>query len=164
MADDQLKEEPILARLRGKSGEAPAGLTSLAGLLGRSPKPGHWLLYPNLDMSRSVEIAEPDIVHAEKLSPEHSPFGSLGGTRVFVKRDAQVTHTVSQTQEADAAAQDEFDLDVRTGPLGVGTGTHVDRHISRLCGTWDVNCGTPNPPPPKLRHTVTCRCGDERRW
>ena len=79
MADDGLKEEPIIARLRGKPGEPPAGLTSFVGLLGRSPRPGYWLLYHNLDMSRSVEIAESDIVHAEKLSPEQSPFGGLGG-------------------------------------------------------------------------------------
>ena len=112
MAHDELKEEPILSRLRDKPGEPPAGLTSFVGLLGRSPKPGYWLLYLNLDMSRSVEIAESDIVHAEKLSPEQSPFGSLGGTRVFVKRGTQVTQTATQTQDAGAAA-DEYDLDLR---------------------------------------------------
>ena len=112
MAHDELKEEPILSRLRDKPGEPPAGLTSFVGLLGRSPRPGYWLLYLNLEMSRSVEIAESDIVHAEKLSPEQSPFGGLGGTRVFVKRGTQVTQTATQTQDADAAA-DEFDLDLR---------------------------------------------------
>ena len=104
MAHDELKEEPILSRLRDKPGEPPAGLTSFVGLLGRSPRPGYWLLYLNLEMSRSVEIAESDIVHAEKLSPEQSPFGGLGGTRVFVKRGTQVTQTATQTQDADAAA------------------------------------------------------------
>ena len=69
MADDQLKEEPILARLRGKPGEAPAGLTSLVGLLGRSPKPGHWLLYPNLDMSRSVESQNPTLSTRKSSRP-----------------------------------------------------------------------------------------------
>jgi len=115
MAYDELKEEPILSRLRDKPGEPPAGLTSFVGLLGRSPKPGYWLLYLNLDMSRSVEIAESDIVHAEKLSPEQSPFGGLGGTRVFVKRDAHVTHNATQTHKASETAPDEFDLDVRLG-------------------------------------------------
>ena len=106
MAHDELKEEPILSRLRDKPGEPPAGLTSFVGLLGRSPRPGYWLLYLNLEMSRSVEIAESDIVHAEKLSPEQSPFGGLGGTRVFVKRGTQVTQTATQTQDADAAADE----------------------------------------------------------
>jgi hypothetical protein len=155
MADDGLKEEPIIARLRGKPGEPPAGLTSFVGLLGRSPRPGYWLLYLNLDMSRSVEIAESDIVHAEKLSPEQSPFGGLGGTRVFVKRGAQVTHTSTQTQQASAAASDEFDLDVRPDRMGIargtGAGMGLPRRFTLLCVTnVPEQCGTPNPDPTHL--------------
>lgn len=148
MADDGLKEEPILARLRSKPGEPPAGLTSFVGLLGRSPKPGYWLLYLNLDMSRSVEIAESDIVHAEKLSPEQSPFGGLGGTRVFVKRDAHVTHTATQTQEASTAAPDEFDLDIRTGAGSQGRSPLRPREawvIPPRINTQGYCGGTPNP-------------------
>ncbi len=109
------QEDAILARLKG-SGQTPTGVTSFVGLLGKSPKPGYWLLYLSLDMSRSVEINEDDIVHSEQLPAERSPFGSLGGTRVFVKKDAQVTsvQTSSQTKDASAAA-DEFDLDIRLG-------------------------------------------------
>jgi hypothetical protein len=60
------QEEPVLARLKG-SGQTPSGVTSFVGLLGRSSKPGYWLLYLSLDMSRSVEIKEDDIVQSEPL-------------------------------------------------------------------------------------------------
>jgi hypothetical protein len=147
MADDGVKEEPIFARLRGKPGEPPAGLTSFVGLLGHSPRPGYWQLYTNLDMSRSVEIAESDIVHAEKLSPEKSPFGGLGGTRVFVKRDAQVTQTATQTHKAsEAAPDDEFDLDIRSV---AGLQALIVRHrtvfIDKDGKLLHCKHGTPNP-------------------
>jgi hypothetical protein len=123
-----LQEDAIVARLKSESTPAHVGLTSFTGLLGRSTKPGRWLLYPSLDMSLSVEIAEEDIVHSERLPAEQSPFGTLGGTRIFVKKGAEVTttRTVSHTQAAGAAG-DEFDLDIRLGggaggtPLVLGT-------------------------------------------
>ena len=106
-----LREDSIVAKL--KAGGIPAGgLASYTGLLGRGAGEGSWLLYLNLDMSRCVEIREEDIVHTEQLPPERSPFGSLGGTRVFVKKGAQVTTTTSASQ-THTAEGDEFDLDIR---------------------------------------------------
>jgi hypothetical protein len=147
MADDGLKEEPIVERLRSKLGEPPSGLVSYVGLLGRSPKPDSCLLYLNLDMSRTVEIAKSDIVHAEKLSPEKSPFGGLGGTRVFVKHDAQVTHAATHTQKASEPDPDEFDLDIR---LGAELKTRMDRHRHTR---WYCGGGTPN------EGTMQAACG-----
>ncbi len=83
------------------------------------------------------------------LEPDQSPFGSLGGTRVFVKNDAQVTkaQTSSQTQNAGTAAADEFDLDIRLGtpstaqPLFPTQVTCPDGSACRTCdGTCDVTC------------------------
>jgi hypothetical protein len=112
-SQNPLQEEKILSRLKSATGNLPAGVTSYTGLLGRSSRDGYWLLYTNLSMSRSVEIREEDIVHSEQLPPERSPFGSLGGTRVFVKKGAQVvsTRTSSRTHQAG----DEFDLDIKLG-------------------------------------------------
>jgi hypothetical protein len=112
---DDLKEDQIISRLAAP-GQTPTGLISFTGLLARSSKEGYWLLYPSLDMSRCIELRAEDVVHSEPLSPERSPFGSLGGTRVFVKRDATVTSTqhISQSHDAQQAA-DEFDLDIRLG-------------------------------------------------
>ena len=95
-------------------------MTSYVGLLGRSPREGYWLLYLTLDMSRHVEIREDDIVHSEQLPPERSPFGSLGGTRVFVKKGAQVTSTQTVSRSHNAG-EDDFDLDVQFGGASVVT-------------------------------------------
>lgn len=110
---EPLREDPIVAKLKA-GGAPPGGLASYTGLLGRGSKEGHWLLYLNLDMSRCVEIRQEDVVHSEQLPPERSPFGSLGGTRVFVKKGAQVTTTTSASV-THAAGGDEFDLDIRLG-------------------------------------------------
>jgi hypothetical protein len=120
MADEKKtggpQEDKILSKLRSAPGQAPAGVTSFTGLLGKSSKEGYWLLYLSLDMSRSVEIKETDIVHTEQLPADRSPFGSLGGTQVWVRHDANVTtsQTVSQTHQANEAP-DEFDLDIQLG-------------------------------------------------
>ena len=139
-----LQEDPVVARL--VSGSAPKGLTSFTGLLGRSTKPGRWLLYPSLDMSLSIEIAEEDIVHSEHLPAEKSPFGSLGGTRIFVKKGAEVTttRTVSHTHEAGVAG-DDFDLDIRLGGGGSEPKTicaATPMGTNSTCDTCATHCGT----------------------
>jgi hypothetical protein len=114
------QEDRIIARLAGDSTQVTTGLTSYIGLLGRSPKEGYWLLYPSLDMSTSVEIREEDIVHSDQLPPDKSPFGSLGGTQVFVRKDAQVTTTRTISRTHAAGGDDEFDLDIKLGGGGGG--------------------------------------------
>ncbi len=111
---DPLEHEKILDQLTGGPMQPPTGITSYVGILGRSHKEGYWLVYLTLDMSLTVEIAEADIVHSEQLPPDKSPFGSLGGTQVFVRKGAKVTttRTVSRTSEA---GEDDFDLDIRLG-------------------------------------------------
>lgn len=150
-----LREDSIVSKLKA-TGTPPGGLASYTGLLGRSSKDGHWVLYLNLDMSRYVEVREDDIVHAEQLPPERSPFGSLGGTTVFVKKGAQVTTTTSVSQ-THAAEGDEFDLDIRIGggqqmvaapntngpgcTFGTGcTGGECPTGANRTCLTC-VSCG-----------------------
>jgi hypothetical protein len=110
------QEDPIISRLRATPDQTPIGVTSYIGLLGRSSKEGYWLLYLSLDMTQSVEISEADIVHSEQLPAERSPFGSLGGTQVFVKENASLktSKTVSKTHQANEPP-DEFDLDVQLG-------------------------------------------------
>jgi len=114
-----LQEHELIARLKGSSPQMPAGLTTYVGLLGRSTREGYWILYLTLDMSRYVEVREEDIASAVDLPPDRSPFGSLGGTMLFVRSDATVTtiQTTSTTHPAGEPA-DEFDLDIRLGRAG----------------------------------------------
>lgn len=146
-SEKPLREDPIVSRLVSGSTQAPTGLTSYIGLLGRSPNKGYWLLYLTLDMSLSVEIQEDAIVHSEQLSPDKSPFGSLGGTQIFVKKDAKVTTTrvVSRTHEAGADG-DEFDLDIRLGTGPVGQAVCKLTQYGTTCGpvacqTNQTKCG-----------------------
>ena len=175
-----LQEESAVARLKSVTGGAPAGLTTYTGLLGRSSKEGYWLLYASLDMSLCIEIQESDIVHSEELPPEQSPFGGLGGTRVFVRKGAQVTTTRTFTRTHQAGADDEFDLDIRVGqarsrggPIVQAANTEADNCTERCgtgacptatcgatcggtCGgTCDTQCGQPNCP---SHQTCTCNC------
>jgi len=92
------------------------GVPTFVGLQGRSQKAGYRVIYPTLDMGRYLEIAEADILGTEELSPAHSPFGALGGTRISVREAAPIlaSRTVSPTPEVD----DEFDLDIRLGASG----------------------------------------------
>jgi hypothetical protein len=143
-----LKEDEVLARLKSGPGEPPAGVTSFVGLLGRGAREGSWLLYLSLDMSRCIEVNADDVVHSEPLTPERSPFGSLGGTRLFVKKDAKVVtiQRASRTRDAQEAA-DEFDLDIRLGAGGVRAldicqGTEGNTTCAAECpgpGTGDAN-------------------------
>jgi hypothetical protein len=170
-----LQEDRILARMASGPGQAPAGLTSYVGLLGRSPNAGHWRLFLSLDMSVYVEIREEDIVESEQLSKDQSPFGGLGGTRVFVKKGADVTttQTVSLTHKA-GADDDEFDLDIRLGaqassvrPLlpktGIGGGpagtcdtchTQCDTCPGDTCKTCQTDCNQAT-----CKNTCNTHCG-----
>ena len=114
----QPQEDPIVSRLMG--GGTPTGVISYTGLLAKSAREGHWILHLTLDMGTTVEIKQEDILHTEQLPAERSPFGSLGGTRVFVRKGATVTTTrsVSSTHPAGSHRPDDFDLDIRLGARG----------------------------------------------
>jgi hypothetical protein len=140
-----LQEDSIVTRLRGGGSEPPSGVSSYVGLLGRSSRDGYWLLYPTLDMSTSIEIAESDIVHSESLPPEQSPFGGLGGTRVFVRNGAEVTTTRTTSRTSRAGGGDEFDLDLRLtaqGPAPLFTKiTFIASCEDTSCPTCNNTCG-----------------------
>jgi len=96
------------------------GVSTFVGLQGHSSKAGYRVIFPTLDMGRYVEIAEADILETQDLSPSHSPFGALGGTRVSVREAARIltSRAVSPTPEVD----DEFDLDIRLYAPGIEGG------------------------------------------
>ena len=156
--DSPLREEDAVSRLTS-AGSEPGGVTAFVGLLGRSPKEGYWLLYLGLDMNRYIEIRGEDVVHSETLTPERSPFGSLGGTRLYVKRDATVvtSQRISHTTDASAAA-DEFDLDIRLGAPSAAAhpqpcmGTEFNTTCGADCGGGGTGAG---------QTCLTCAsCGD----
>jgi len=100
------------------------GVTCLVGLVGQSTREGYRVLFLSLDMNSRVEIRDEDIVYSEKLSSEESPFGSLGGTRICVRKGAELDYsrTTARKVQAEELAQDEFDLDIQLGQRGISGG------------------------------------------
>lgn len=73
----------------------PAEALSLTGYLGDSAKEGHVRLYFDVDLSTYVDVAEDDVLHAERLPGEQSP---LGEVVVWLRRAATLTHGVDAQQ------------------------------------------------------------------
>jgi hypothetical protein len=123
------------------------GVTCLIGLVGQSTREGYRVLFLSLDMNSRVEIRDEDIVYSEKLSPEESPFGSLGGTRICVKKGATLDYsrTTAQKVQAEALAGDEFDLDIRLGQRGISGGTGQEAALNLIETRPYTICGTCGP-------------------
>src|SRR5438552_415081 len=112
-------DEKWVERLGGRKGEAPTGVTVYVGLLRQSPSDDdEYELYLSLDMRSCLRIRKEDVAHWEDLPPDKSPFGSLGGSRVYVRAGATIKSTRTATRTFEAGAADEFDLDIRLGRSG----------------------------------------------
>lgn len=105
-------------KLAPKAGQKPTGVRAFVGLLRQSPTDADaYELFQTLDMSSSLQIRKEDVAHVEELPTDKSPFGTLGGSKVFVRLGAKITsvRTSTSTFTAGSSAPDEFDLDIRLG-------------------------------------------------
>ena len=110
--------EKWVEKLAPKPGQTPTGVSTFVGLLRQSPSdPDAYELFQTLDMGSSLQIRKEDVVHLEDLASDKSPFGALGGSRVYVRVGATITslRTSTSTFTAGASAPDDFDLDIRLG-------------------------------------------------
>jgi hypothetical protein len=71
----------------------------LSGFLGRSSRQGYWRLYLTLELNEYIEFPEGDVVHHQRLNTEQSP---LGGTILWVRREANLQHTRTVSRETHA--------------------------------------------------------------
>jgi hypothetical protein len=71
----------------------------LIGFLGKSTRERYWRLYLTATLNEYVEFARDDVVHSHALESDESP---LGGTVVWLKREANLQHTQSASREAQA--------------------------------------------------------------
>jgi hypothetical protein len=69
------------------------------GLLGKSPRGGYWRLYLDSECTRSLEFKEEDVLASETIPKEQSQLG-LEGTKLWLKRDAAIAHTITQQKKA----------------------------------------------------------------
>ena len=93
-----LKEDEVVARLVPDPADPPEAVR-LAGYLGRSTRRGFWRLYQTLELNEYVEVAEEDILHSEPLGEGE---GSPRGTVLWVRRDATLQHTRTESMRAQA--------------------------------------------------------------
>lgn len=77
----------------------PPNVMLLSGYLGSSSEEGHVRLYLDEELGRYVEIPEKAIRHTQELPPEQSP---LGGSLVWIDRDAEVVHGAAGTERRKA--------------------------------------------------------------
>jgi len=107
-----------LEKLAPTPGQTPIGVETYVGLLRQSPSdPDTYELFQSLDMSSSLQIRKQDVVHLEELASDKSPFGTLGGSKLYVRLGAEITSvlTSKSTFAAGSSATDDFDLDIRLG-------------------------------------------------
>src|SRR6266404_8039273 len=94
-----LKEDEVIARLVPDPA-VPADVIRMTGYLGKSVRRGYWRLYRTLELNNYLEIAEDDIVHSQSLASQED--SSRGGTLLWVRRDAILHHTRTESRQAQA--------------------------------------------------------------
>jgi hypothetical protein len=93
-----MKPDAITERLVPDPSHVP-DVRVVAGFLGNTTREGYWRLYLTADLTTYIEFRQEDVVHSEQLKPEDSP---LGGTVVWIKRDANVRRIRTTSREAQA--------------------------------------------------------------
>jgi len=94
----KLTPDKLVERLVPDASQLP-DVRVLVGFLGKSTGERHWRLYLTPTLSEYVEFAENDVVHSHSFDSDDN---RLGGTAVWVKREANLRHTRSASREAQA--------------------------------------------------------------
>ena len=135
-------------------------LKILFGFLGKSPRDGYWRLYPTAELNVYDEFSAEDVVHYQRLNATQSP---LGGTFVWLNRDAKVQHTQTGTRQAQAGflqgeiiaelfrkqnAAGTFDLTGRIPPVAITPATPwiiaVEAVVIGIEISYIAKCGPSN--------------------
>ncbi len=143
--DDNGLQPDRLARALVPDGEASPNVVSVVGFLAKGPAKNTWRLYLSLDFNAFLEFGSNAIVHAIRLD------GPLGGTAMWIRRDAEV-QLIASKSGAERGARSAF-MDpagyphpvtkvepacfnpVPPGPLGPGFQWPITKFAS-LCLDW----------------------------
>lgn len=98
-----LSEDPIVERLVPDPSQPPTPPpVALVGLLGRSLREGYWRLYFSSQLERYAEFKEEDVLNSVKIPQEQPPFAGLEATKVWLRRDAEVEYTRTESRRVQA--------------------------------------------------------------
>jgi hypothetical protein len=97
-AERQIQFDKIIKQLVPQPGQPPDAKV-LAGFLGESSREGHWRLYLTPQLDHYVEIPRDAILHTISLESKDNP---IGGTVVWVRREANLVYTKTASREAQA--------------------------------------------------------------
>lgn len=95
----QLKQDPLVDRLRPDPSQPPVDAIALTGYLGKGTAEQQWRLYMTPRLNEFVEIAEADILSQESMATEQNP---LAPSRVWVKHDAKLAYTRLDSRQVQA--------------------------------------------------------------
>ncbi len=101
-----LVPDPLVEGLMPNPSQPPPPTVALAGLLGRSAKEGHWRLYFSSALKRYAEFKEEDVLGSVKIPKEQPPFAGLEATRVWLKREAEIEYTRTESRRVRAEVLD----------------------------------------------------------
>ncbi|HBY94404.1 MAG TPA: hypothetical protein DEP84_10660 [Chloroflexi bacterium] len=94
----KLEPDALIEHLVPDASQVP-DVRVLVGFLGKSTRERRWRLYLTPSLNEYVEFDEDDVVYSHTLESDESP---LGGTVVWVRREANLLHTRSVSREAQA--------------------------------------------------------------
>jgi len=133
---NELPQHPLVERLKPDPSQPAKRVVVLTGLPGKSDQSGFQRLYLTTKLDYYAEFLASDIVSAEAIPADQSPFPAQEATRVSVARDA----TIRYIRERRPQPVDEFDLDVRLGAPAAAAAAqaHPALFISPANGCTDV--------------------------
>lgn len=97
-AAGNLSQDELVTGLVPDSNRTP-DVRMLSGFLGKSAQDGYWRLYLTPELNEYIEFSAQDVVHSQRIDPSQSP---LGGTVVWLRREANLTHSRSMSGETQA--------------------------------------------------------------
>jgi hypothetical protein len=141
-----LEPDPIVEQLVPDPSESAVPAIALEGLLGRSPKDGYRRLYFTIEFKEYAEFREEDVLHREPMEKEHPPFVGLESTRLWVKPNAQVTHTRTESRQVQASfLTGDIETGLETGLAAGTTAGPLDAEAAEFLAT--------------VTNTLACRIG-----
>jgi hypothetical protein len=140
--EEGLSEDAFVEKLVPDPSQPPTPTVVLEGLLGKSASEGYWRLYLTSKLNRYAEFREEDVLHREPIPKEQPPLVGLEATKVWIRRDAQIQYTRTESRRVQA----EF--------LGGGLTESLRAEMPRQPG--------PQPTPPVVQPSLLFGCGASR--